>query len=76
MMPMTYRLVNSKGDWLADAHSIGYRKALVANLGPGRYSIDEIRDESGPSGHTSRRWGVLLKLEHGTILTEPDPWVA
>ena len=73
-MPITYRLVNSQGDWLADAHSIGYLKGLVATLGPGCYSLDEIRDEPGPSGHPSRRWGVILKLEDGTILTEPDPW--
>jgi hypothetical protein len=72
-MSITYRLVDSKGELLADADTIGYLKGLVANFGPGRYPIDEIRDEPGPSGHTSRRWGFLFKLEDGTILTEPDP---
>ena len=64
-MPITYRLVNSKGDWLADAHSIGYLKGLVADIGPGRYSVDEIRDEPGPSGHTSRpRTNIRVTSRH------------
>jgi hypothetical protein len=73
-MPITYRLVDVEGELLADADSIGYLKGFVADLGPGRYGVDEISDEPGPSGHTSRRWGVILKLEDGTIISEPDPW--
>jgi hypothetical protein len=73
-MPITYRLVDPKGEQLADADSIGYLKGIVADLDPGRYTVDEIRSEPGPSGQTSRRWGMFFKLEDGTILTEPDPW--
>ena len=25
-------------------------------------------------GHTARRWGVLLKVDDGTIIEEADPW--
>jgi hypothetical protein len=38
--------------------------------------VDEIGTKPLPSGHTARRWGVMLKLEGGTILEEPDPWEA
>src|SRR5438309_1206192 len=43
---------------------------------PGRYTVDEIRGEPGPSGHTSRRWGILLRLEDGAVISEPDVWEA
>jgi hypothetical protein len=75
-MPITYRLVDSRGELLADADTIGYLKGLVADLDPDRYTVDEIRDEPGPSGHTSRRWGVLIKLAGRPIIWEPDPWEA
>jgi hypothetical protein len=73
-MPTTYRLVDSKVELLTDADSIEYLKGLVSNLGSGRYTVNESRDQPGPSGHTSRRWGVILKLEDETIISEPDPW--
>ena len=75
-MPITYRVVDSKGELLADADTIGYLTGLVGDLNPGRYTIDEIRGEPGPSGHTSQRWGVLFKIEDGTIISEPDAWEA
>jgi hypothetical protein len=75
-MPITYRLVDVKGELLASGDSIGYLKGLVGDLRAGRYTVDEIRGGPGPSGHTSRRWGVILKFEEGTIISEPDPWEA
>ena len=75
-MPITYRLVNYQDDWLADAHSIGYLKGLVAKLAPGRYSVDENRDEPGLGGHLTRRWGTLIKLDDGTIIAKLGPWEA
>ena len=75
-MSSTYRLVDSKGELLADADSIEYLKGLLGDFEPGRYTVDEISTKPLPSGHTARRWGVMLKLEDGTILEEPDPWEA
>ena len=75
-MPITYRHVDSKDELLADADTIGYLKGLVADFETGRYTVDEISTEPGPSGHTSRRWGVLLKLRDGTVVSEPEPWEA
>jgi hypothetical protein len=75
-MPIIYRLDDSQGELLASGDTIGYLEGLVADLGPGRYTVDEIRSEPGPSGHTRRRWGLIFKLEDGTIISEPDPWEA
>jgi hypothetical protein len=79
-MPITYLLIDSKdlidpkGEELASGDSIDYLKGFVADLEPGRYIVYEVRSEPGPSGHTSRWWGVILKLGDGTIISKPDPW--
>jgi hypothetical protein len=72
-MSIIYRLVDTNGELLASDDSIGPLKGCVGDLGPGRYDVDEIRAEPGPSGHTRRRWGVIFKLEDGRIVSEPDP---
>ncbi len=73
-MFITYWLVDSKGEMLSDADSIGDLKGLLGDLKPGRYTVDEISSRPFPSGHTARRWGVLLKLDDGRTIEEPDPW--
>ena len=59
-------------------HSSAFRKQVIGpepkQIEPGRYTVDEISTDPLPSGHTARRWGVLLKLDEGTIIEEPDPW--
>ena len=72
-MSSTYRLIDPKGEMLSDADTIEYLKGFLGTLDAGRYTIDEIA-EPLPSGHTARRWGVLLKLKDGTITEEPHPW--
>jgi hypothetical protein len=37
----------------------------VRGLSAGRWHIDQIERDSLPSGHTSRRWGVGLKMPDG-----------
>jgi len=75
-MFITYRLVDSKGEMLSDADTIEYLKGILGHLDAGRYTVDEITSHPLPSGHTARRWGVLLKLDDGTIIEKPDPWDA
>ena len=43
---------------------------------PGRWHIDEISADPLPSGHTSRRWGVAIKRQDGSVVVKPDPWEA
>ena len=73
-MSSTYRLVDSKGEMLSDADSIEHLKGILGHLEPGRYMVEQIASHPLPSGHTARRWEVLLKLDDGTIIEEPDPW--
>jgi len=73
-MFITYWLIESKGEMLSDADSIGDLKGLLGDLKPGRYTVDEISSKPLPSGHTARRWGLLLKLDDGTVIEESDPW--
>jgi hypothetical protein len=71
-----YRLVDSRGEMLSDADSIQGLKGILGHLDPGRYVVDQIASHPLPSGHTARRWGVLPKLDDGSIIAEPDPWGA
>ncbi len=73
-MCSTYLLVDSEGELESDGGSIEHLKGILAYLNSGRYTVDQIAAHPLPSGHTARRWGVLLKLEDGTIIEEPDPW--
>jgi hypothetical protein len=71
-MFITYWLIDSRGVVVTDADSIGDLKGILGDLQAGRYTVDEISSNPSPSGHTSRRWGVLLKCEDGSIVEEPD----
>ena len=59
-------LVGFKGEMLSDADTIEYLKGILGHLDPGRYTVDEIALDPLPSGHTARRWGVLLKFDDET----------
>jgi hypothetical protein len=43
------------------------------DLEAGHSTVNEIRGDPGPSSHSSQRWGMLSKLQDGTIPTELDP---
>jgi hypothetical protein len=47
---------------------------MIRYLAPGRYHVDEISAAPSTSGHTARRWGIILKLADGRIIEEPDAW--
>jgi hypothetical protein len=38
------------------------------------WQIDQIERDPLRSGHTSRRWGVGIKKQDGSIVVERDPW--
>jgi hypothetical protein len=54
-MPSTYSLIDSEGEMLSHADTIGYLKGILSHLDPGRYTVDEISTDPLPSGHTARR---------------------
>jgi len=73
-LTITYVPIDNNGELIADADTIGYWKGILSRLDPGRYAVDQIATDPLPSGHTARRWGVMLRLDDGTIIEEPDPW--
>jgi hypothetical protein len=73
-MSSLYRLDDPQGELVTDGDSIGHLKSALGDLPPGRYHVDEISATPLPSGHTARRWGIILKLTDGRVVEEPDPW--
>jgi hypothetical protein len=73
-MSSLYRLVDPQGEMATDADTIEYLKGILLDLPSGRYHVDEISATPLPSGHTARRWGIILKLADGRVLEEPYPW--
>jgi hypothetical protein len=61
------------GDILDSIESL---EAFVRNHGPGRYHVDEIGSDLLPSGHTSRRRGIVIPKPDGTVIVDCDPWLA
>ncbi len=75
-MPSLYRVSRPGHETVTDAGSVEAAEAIVRAGGPGRYHIDQIGADPLPSGHTARRWGVIVKRGDGTVRAEPDPWEA
>jgi hypothetical protein len=57
--------------------------AQVDQIGPvvqaeksGPWHIDEISADPLPPGHTSRRWGVAIKRQDGSVVIQRDSWEA
>jgi hypothetical protein len=73
-MLSTFVLIDSKGELRSDAGSIERLKTILSHLDSGRYTVDEISTDPLPSDHTARGWGVMLKLNDGTTVEEPDSW--
>ncbi len=71
-MPSTYRLADSRGEFLSDADSIEYLQQLVTAFEAGHYVVDEITAGAEPNEQTTRRWGTIFKLVDGTVLLEPE----
>jgi hypothetical protein len=75
-MPILYRVSRPGHEAVTDAGSVEAASAAVRADSPDRYHVDQISSEPLPSGHTSRRWGIIFKHGDGTVVAEPDPWEA
>jgi hypothetical protein len=49
---------------------------LIASESPAVTVLMKISDDVLPSGHTSRRWGIRIKHQDGTVGIEPMPCLA
>ncbi|MDG3005183.1 hypothetical protein [Paludisphaera mucosa] len=70
--PEQYRLIDAEGQELAYGDTIPYFKGVVADLRPGRYTIQEVVADALGHAHEQRRWGSITHLEDGTIVLHPD----
>jgi hypothetical protein len=73
-MMVVYRVSNPDNDLVVDVDCIGAIEKFIRSAKPGRYHVDEISSDPLPSGHTSRRWGVVINHADGTVTMDPDPW--
>ena len=69
-----YRVSDPGNDLVVDVESIADIEGVIRSAKPGRYHVDEISFDPLPSGHTSRRWGIVINHADGTVTTDPDPW--
>lgn len=73
-MMVVFRVSRPNDDLVVDADSIAAIEGFIRSVKPGRYHVDEISSDPLPSGHTSRRWGVVINHADGTVAMEPHPW--
>ena len=73
-MPRILRVNGVNGEPVGTDRSIHGVERILEDLSPGRYHVDEISSDPLSSGHTSRRWGIVIKRQDGSIVVEPDPW--
>jgi hypothetical protein len=71
-----FRIVDPDGELLGDADTLDQVTEIVRSARPGRYHIDEMSSTPLSSGHTARRWGVVVHNADGRIEKDPDPWPA
>ena len=69
-----FRISRGDQESVIDVDRVDRIELAIRTAGPGSHEIDEITAHVLPSGHTSRRWGVGIKREDGSVAVEPDPW--
>jgi hypothetical protein len=62
-----------RGDMIDDADTIEGAREVVRGQAPGRYGVDEVRAGPFASGHTSRRWGHLIRHPDGRVVNQKPP---
>ena len=69
-----YRIISQNGqEPVIDVDNVEAIEPAIRESKPGRYHVDEISADPLPSGHTSRRWGIVIKWRDGAVFLEPDP---
>jgi hypothetical protein len=75
-MPSIYRISQPGREPVVDVSSVEAIEGAIRDGVPGCYHVDEISSDQLPSGHTSRRWGTVIKRPDGKVAIDPDPWEA
>ena len=68
-----FRISRDGKEPVIDVASVDDVEPGMRAVEPGRRHIDQIERDPLPSDNTSRRWGVGIKRDDGTVVIEPDP---
>jgi hypothetical protein len=71
-----FRISRAGSDQINDVVTVDRIEPAIRSIARGRYHVDRIARDPLPSGHTSRRWGVALKMPDGSVVIERDTWDA
>jgi hypothetical protein len=71
-----FRISRFGSNEITDVAQVCDIEPAVRSSAPGAYHVDEISADPLPSGRTSRRWGIVIKRQDGSVVVEPDPWEA
>ena len=71
-----YRISRNGQVPIVDVDAVEAIKPAIRSSEPGRYHVDAISAEPLPSGYTSRRSGIGIKLGDGSVVVELDQWLA
>jgi hypothetical protein len=71
-----YRISHNGQEPIIDVDQVDAIEPAIRSSEPGRYHVDEISRDPLPSGRTSRRWGLGIRRDDGTVVIDPDPWPA
>jgi hypothetical protein len=69
-----FRISRNAQQPIVDVDQVEAIEPAIRSSEPGRYHVDDISADPLPSGHTSRRWGIVIKRGDGSVELEPDPW--
>jgi hypothetical protein len=67
-----FRISRNGHEPIVDVDTVEDIEPAIRDLKPGRYDVDEISADPLPTGHTSRRWGIVIKWRDGAVFVEPD----
>jgi hypothetical protein len=69
-----HRIIRNGHEPIIDVDQVEAIEPVIRSSEPGRYHVDEVSSEPLPSGHTSRRCGVGIKRNDGSVTMDRDPW--
>jgi hypothetical protein len=70
-----YRIRTGADCPIVDVETAGQIEAALRAVKPGRYRIDEITHDPLHFGRTSRRWGVGIKRDDGSVMLVLGRWL-
>jgi hypothetical protein len=71
-----FGISRSGSDEIADGDWVDQIEHALRSRPPGRYHVNQLERDPLPSGHSSYRWGLAIRMQDGSVVSEPDPWEA